>query len=45
MAAKTRSQLSADESRAALRRVLRLIRPYAFFVLASLICAAVSCIK
>ena len=42
MAAKTRSRLSADESRAALRRVLRLIRPYAFFVLASLICAAVS---
>jgi ATP-binding cassette subfamily B multidrug efflux pump len=41
MAAK-KQKLSKEESRAALRRVLRYIRPYGFFVACSILCAAVS---
>ena len=42
MSAKAKSSLTPEQRSAALRRVLRRIRPYSFFVLCSLIVAAVS---
>ena len=42
MSAKAKSKLTPEQRSATLRRVLRRIRPYSFFVLCSLIVAAVS---
>ena len=42
MSAKAKSSLTPEQRSATLRRVLRRIRPYSFFVLCSLIVAAVS---
>ena len=42
MSAKAKSKLTPEQRNATLRRVLEKIRPYGFFVVCSLIVAAVS---
>ena len=41
MSAKAKSKLTPEQRKATLRRVLKKIRPYGFFVVCSLIVAAV----